>query len=110
GFLTLQTDFINPLDDKTKLEGGLKATLRDNRSDNARFVLADGQNDWRQITQLSDHYKFDDDVFAAYLQAGRQWDNWGIQAGLRAESSLYRGALTDRDSSFTISYPISLFP
>ena len=32
------------------------------------------------------------------------------QAGLRAESSIYSGALIDRDSSFTIAYPISLFP
>lgn len=109
-FLTLQTDFINPIDDKTKLEGGLKATLRDNRNDNANYLLNSSENSWQQITQLSDHYKFDDNVFAAYLQAGRQWDNWGIQAGLRAESSFYRGTLTDQDSSFTISYPVSLFP
>lgn len=110
GFLTLQSDFVNPLDERTKLEGGVKATLRNNRNDNMSFVLADGANDWLQISQLSDHFKFNDNVFAAYLQASRQYDKWGIQAGLRAESSYYHGALTDRDSSFTIAYPISLFP
>ncbi len=109
-FLTLQTDFVNPINDKTKIEGGLKATLRDNRSDNANFVFDDAENGWQQILQISDHYKFDDDVYAAYLQASHQRGKWGFQAGLRAESSFYRGALTDRDSSFTIAYPISLFP
>jgi outer membrane receptor protein involved in Fe transport len=110
GFLTLQSDFINPLDDKTKLEGGVKATLRDNRNDNMSFYFDSEDNDWVQVSQLSDHYKFDDDIYAAYLQASRQSDKWGIQAGLRAESSFYRGALTDRDSSFRIEYPFSVFP
>lgn len=109
-FMTLQTDFVNPLNENTKIEGGLKATLRDNRNDNANFVFSDPENDWQQIIQISDHFKFSDDVFAAYIQGSQQRGDWGIQAGLRAESSFYTGELTDRDSSFTISYPISLFP
>lgn len=109
-FITVQTDFINPINEHTKIEGGLKATMRDNRNDNANFVFNNPENDWTQISQISDHYKFDDDVYAAYIQASHQRGNWGIQAGLRAESSFYKGALTDRDSSFTIAYPISLFP
>lgn len=109
-FVTLQTDFVNPLSESTKIEGGLKATLRDNRNDNANFVYSDTENNWLQIAQISDHYKFNDNVYAAYIQGSHQRGNWGIQAGLRAESSLYTGALTDRDSSFSIAYPISLFP
>lgn len=109
-FLTLQTDFVNPLSDQTKIEGGVKATLRNNRNDNMNFVFSDEINDWEQISQISDHFKFDDDIYAAYLQGSHQAGNWGVQAGLRAESSFYRGALTDRDSSFSIVYPISLFP
>ncbi|MDX1907000.1 MAG: outer membrane beta-barrel protein [Bacteroidia bacterium] len=109
-FITLQTDFINPLSDKTKLEGGLKATIRDNENDTKNFVFSESNDLWVQFAQLSDRYQFDDDVYAAYLQLGHQQGAWGIQAGLRAESSLYRGALTDLDSSFTIAYPISLFP
>ncbi len=109
-FVTLQTDFVNPINDKTKIEGGLKATMRDNRNDNANFVYSDAESNWQQVSQISDHYKFDDDVYAAYIQGSHQRGDWGIQAGLRAESSVYKGALTDRDSSFTIAYPISLFP
>ncbi len=109
-FLTLQSDFVNPLNDKTKIEGGIKATIRDNRNDNTNTVFNALTNEWNQVPQISDHFRFDDDVYAAYLQGSRQSGSWGIQAGLRAESSLYQGALTDRDSSFTISYPISLFP
>lgn len=109
-FVTFQTDFINPLNENTKLEYGLRAALRTNRNDNMNFVFSAADNDWKQVAQLSDHYKFDDNVFAAYLQGSRQFGAWGVQAGLRAESSFYTGALTDRDSSFTIQYPLSLFP
>lgn len=108
-FLTLQSDFINPIG-KGKIEGGIKATLRTNRSDNMSYFYNAGENIWVQTPQLSDHYKFNDDVYAAYIQGSREYGKWGIQAGLRAESSFYRGALTDRDSSFTIAYPVSLFP
>lgn len=109
GFLTMQSDFINPIG-KGKIEGGVKATLRDNRSDNMSYFFNAGENVWTQVSQLSDHYKFSDDVYAAYLQGSREYGKWGIQGGLRAESSFYGGALTDRDSSFTIAYPVSLFP
>ncbi|MCA0238856.1 MAG: outer membrane beta-barrel protein [Bacteroidetes bacterium] len=109
-FFTLQSDFVNPIGDKGKIEGGIKATLRDNRNDNKSTYFDAAENVWLQASQLSDHYKFSDDVYAAYLQGSRTFGKWGVQGGLRAESSFYTGALTDRDSSFTIAYPISLFP
>ncbi|MEI6410755.1 MAG: outer membrane beta-barrel protein, partial [Bacteroidota bacterium] len=109
-FVTFQSDFVNPITDKIKLEGGVRASVRRNRSDNASSIFDATENAWAPISNLADHYKFSDDVYAAYGQFSQQFDNWGYQVGLRAESSRYSGALTDRDSSFTISYPISLFP
>ena len=109
-FITFQSDFVNPLGDNKKLEGGIRAALRRNRNDNenAFLNLADGV--WVPVTSLADHFKFSDDVYAAYGQFSQQFSNWGYQIGLRAESSFYGGALTDRDSSFQINYPLSLFP
>jgi outer membrane receptor protein involved in Fe transport len=109
-FLTLQTDYVNPLNDKIKIESGLRATLRTNRNENMNFVFDNDANDWLQRSQLTDRYKFFDDVFGAYIQGSRQSGSWGIQAGLRAEGSYYKGELIDRDSSFVIAYPFSLFP
>ncbi len=107
-FLTLQTDFINPLNKQMKLEGGLRASMRNNKNDQENSFLKDGV--WENVYSLADHYKFNDDVFAAYGQFSHQFPTWGYQVGLRAESSVYKGELTDRDSSFTIGYPLSLFP
>ncbi len=109
-FFTLQTDFVTLLGKSTKLEGGLKAILRDNRNDNLTSVYDDQDGSWQEIDQMSNQFSFNDNVFAAYLQAGQTFGQWGLQAGLRAESSFYTGNLIDQDSSFTINYPISLFP
>jgi outer membrane receptor protein involved in Fe transport len=109
-FVTFQSDFVNPITDKIKLEGGVRASVRRNKSDNASTIFNSTENNWELLSNLADHYKFSDDVYAAYGQFSQQFDKWGYQVGLRAESSRYSGALTDRDSSFTIAYPISLFP
>lgn len=109
-FVTFQSDLVYPLENQWKIETGVRAAMRRNRNDNsnARFDPADGE--WVPSFSLTDHYKFSDDVYAAYGTLSRQQAKWSYQVGLRAESSIYSGALTDRDSSFTIAYPISLFP
>ncbi|MBK8556301.1 MAG: outer membrane beta-barrel protein [Lewinellaceae bacterium] len=109
-FMTFQSDFVNPISDKVKIEGGVRAALRSNTNDNANYFFNQADNDWVQTNSLSDHYKFSDNVYAAYGTYSQQFKRWGYQVGLRAESSIYTGALTDRDSSFSIAYPISLFP
>lgn len=109
-FLTVQTDFVNPISKTMKVEGGLRASMRENTNDQGNFFTDPNTGNEVQVTSLADHYKFDDDVYAAYGQFSHQFASWGYQIGLRAESSVYKGALTDRDSSFTISYPFSLFP
>ncbi|MEY3050698.1 MAG: hypothetical protein RLY31_483 [Bacteroidota bacterium] len=107
--VTFQTDFVNPLSDQLKWEGGLRASLRKNVNMNKNQVLnTDGS--WNTVESFANNFAFFDNVFAAYSQLGHQFDNWGYQVGLRAESSFYGGELTDRDSSFQINYPISLFP
>lgn len=109
-FVTIQSDFVNPLNEKSKLEGGVRAYVRVNKNDNYNAYFSAPENEWVSVYGLSDHFKYTDQIYAAYSQFSQQYGKWGYQVGLRAESSLYQGALTDRDSSFTIAYPISLFP
>jgi outer membrane receptor protein involved in Fe transport len=88
----------------------VRVAMRRNKNDNENAIFNQDDNVWVPVTNLADHFKFNDDVYAAYGQFSHQFPNWGYQVGLRAESSFYGGALTDRDSSFQINYPISLFP
>ncbi|MDX2250365.1 MAG: TonB-dependent receptor [Bacteroidia bacterium] len=109
-FITVQSDFVNPINSKMKLEGGVRAALRINSNDieNTYYDPLTGQ--WVVISSFADNYKFNDDVYAAYGQFSHQFKTWGYQAGLRAESSIYSGELIGTDSSFTIAYPLSFFP
>lgn len=109
-FVTLQTDFVNPLTAKMKLELGARAALRTYQSENesARFNFLSGQ--FERTPGFADRYKFDDQVYAAYGTLSHSFPKWGYQVGLRAESSRYVGTLLDIDSTFQNDYPVSLFP
>lgn len=107
--VVMQTDYVNPLNDKSKIEMGLRAQLRKTNSDNS-FYYDDGTGKWVLQTASQISYKSDDQVYAAYASFTSKIKNFGYQLGLRAESSDYHGELTKTSEVFDIKFPISLFP
>jgi len=106
--LVMQTDFENPINDKSKFETGARAQFRTNESANAFYTDINGQ--WvLQPSSVAD-YESEDHVFAAYATYSNQAKNFGYQLGLRAESSDYDGTLLKTGEEFNTNYPISLFP
>ncbi len=61
----------------------------------------------------SNHFLYNENINAAYLNWNKQWKKWGMQAGLRAEQTHAHGHQLGNevagDSSFTKNY-INLFP
>lgn len=108
-FLTLQTDYENPLSKVTKIEGGARAAIRHFESENHIYQLDDSTNDYFEIPDLN-NYKYDDQVYAGYTTFSNEINKFKYQAGLRVESSFYTGTLTDADTSFKNNFPLSLFP
>lgn len=107
--VVIQTDFVNPITDKSKFEVGLRAQLRKNSSSNS-FYYADADDKWIFQPSSQVNYKSDDQVYAAYASYSNQIRNFGYQLGLRAESSNYNGELLGTGQIFKIDFPISLFP
>lgn len=107
-FLTIQSDFVNPLRNGMKFETGVRAAIRNFRSENDSYLFIN--NEYVLAPNFAGHYKYNDQVYAAYGTFSKSYVKWGFQAGLRAESSTYTGYLIDTDTSFTNNYPISLFP
>ena len=104
-FLTLQSDFVNPITKKMKIETGIRAALRNFTSQNNNYL----ENVFNPAT--SSNYTFNDQVYAAYATFSQEvGKRLTYQAGLRAESSFYTGELVDSSKTFTNQYPISLFP
>lgn len=104
----LQTDFVNPIDDKSKLEAGLRAQLRKNSSANAFYLGEDDKWILQPASQID--YRSNDQIYAAYVTYSRQLKSFGYQLGLRAESSQYEGELLRTGEVFNIDFPVSLFP
>lgn len=91
---SLKADYTRIFSNSLKLEAGAK--LSRVRSDNElRYAVLKG-TDWHNDTSKSNHFIYDENVSAAYLNASRQWEAISVQAGLRAEYSATKGnSLTD---------------
>jgi outer membrane receptor protein involved in Fe transport len=108
--IVLQTDFVNPLSDKSKLEMGLRASVSNSTSTNAFYIVnpLTGQLTLQPSSQVD--FENEDYVFAAYTTFSNKIKDFGYQLGLRAESSGYDGMLLKTNESFSNEFPISFFP
>lgn len=103
-----QTDYVHPIGERGKLEGGLRAALRtinnafrlEELNDNGQFVPNPAFNDELEYTE---------NVYAAYLIAANEWDKWGLQVGLRTELSDISALLLESEVQNDQNY-LNLFP
>lgn len=111
---TFQADYENPLSDDSKFEAGVRTAIRDfnNLSDQFRYDYT--TSTYVLVPFISNKYKFNDQVSAAYASYSFKVNKWSYQVGLRAESSNYTGTLLNSkgldSASFKVTYPLSLFP
>lgn len=103
-----QTDYTNPINDKSKFEIGIRASVRKVDSRNNFFDGTSGV--YVYDSALSVNYNSTDKVYAAYSTYTNQIKSFGYQLGLRVESSDYQGNLPDRKQQFSTEYPVSFFP
>ena len=108
-YFTVQTDFSNPITKTMKIEMGVRAAFRNFTSFNDNYMLnTTGQ--YSLVPALSNTYKFNDALYAAYTTFAQQFKKFSYQIGLRLESSEYKGNLISKSQHFSNSYPFSLFP
>ncbi len=109
-FLTIQSDYENPLTDNSKLELGVRAAIRKFQNISEQYYYNYLSGSFEPLPSISNKYRFTDQVYAAYGTYSLKLKKWNYQFGLRAESSNYDGTLLGRDSSFRVNFPLSLFP
>jgi outer membrane receptor protein involved in Fe transport len=115
-FMTLQTDYTDPINANAKLEMGLRAQTRKVSSFND-ISIKNGSGISVKIPQLSSLYDNSESVYAGYANFTGKVKNFGYQLGLRAESSSYEGdvktvAYSGKDTllQYGNSFPLSFFP
>ena len=109
-FFTGQMDYTDPINDKMKLEAGLRAAIRNYSSFNENYSYSDISNKYEPVPGLDSRYEYDDQVYAAYTTFSQKIKNFTYQLGGRIESSNYDGKLLDSNQEFHNSYPFSFFP
>ncbi|WP_143309284.1 TonB-dependent receptor domain-containing protein [Chitinophaga vietnamensis] len=90
-FITLQTDYTDPIGKTGKLELGAKATLRDYTSRYDVYNQDTLTGAFPHIDSLSTNYKYKEQIYAAYVNYSDAIGNFGYQLGLRAEQYIYSG-------------------
>jgi outer membrane receptor protein involved in Fe transport len=105
---TFQSDYTLPLSKATKLEAGVRTTIRQRNNVNDNYFLTNGT--YQLVPSAVSNYSNTDNVYAAYATVSSSIKDFSYKLGLRAESSSYTGTLTNTGEKFKSSYPISLFP
>lgn len=108
--MVIQTDFVNPLNDRSKIEAGLRVAYNDNNSSNNISIFNQNTGEYELSPLLSSDFKSRQTVYAGYATYSSKIKNFGYQLGLRAESSLFHGDLPTKGESFDTDFPLSLFP
>lgn len=106
-FITIQTDYANPITKNIKLETGLRAQINKVENNNQTYYINGSES--VKVPQAGIDYTNTNNVYAAYATITSSIKKFGYQVGLRAERSDYTGILNDT-GKFTNNYPISLFP
>lgn len=103
----VQADYVHPLSESTTFEMGYRANLRDLQNDYLVETLTEGV--WVNETGLSNNFRYDEDVHAAYAIYGHKMEKISYQLGLRVEATDINVELLQTDKSFPKNYT-NLFP
>jgi hypothetical protein len=99
--INFQLDFVNPVNDYTKFETGVKGIYQESTSSSSTFNSPYIPGDqFVTDTTLTNAYSIDNFITAAYINYSSKLWGIGYQGGLRFEDSYYKGLLTNKNQSF----------
>jgi len=103
-----QIDYVDPINEYSKLELGIKSNAKRSVNSNTTSSAIDNEDFYTKDSVMSNDYQIDDMVNAAYANLnGKVSGNLYYQAGLRFEGSYYFGKIKDKNQTFSYNYPSS---
>jgi hypothetical protein len=85
-----KSDYTHPMKNKFALDAGIKMSLVKNNNNSGYFDRLD-----KQVYENSNHFLFDENINAAYVNTRKSWKKLGIQSGLRFENTQLKGKLEE---------------
>ena len=103
---SVKSDYTHPLKKGGRFEAGIKSSYvkNDNLVDYERLHADKWIPDAR-----SNHFVYDENINAAYLNMNKQIKKWNLQGGLRLENTIAKGYQVTNDSTFKRNFT-NLFP
>ncbi len=104
-----KADYSQPLKKGFTFEAGLKTSIvkSDNDAEYSLYNPTDGK--WEADDTLSNHFIYNENINAAYVNLKKQWKKFGMQTGLRAEQTVSNGMQQVNDTALHKNY-LQLFP
>lgn len=107
-YIVWQLDYENPILENMMLETGLRAAYKQSFADFEVFFKEDIDSDFIQDNSLSNYFRVDDFVGAAYANLKGKIGSIGWQAGLRYEQTNFVAEQLVSGEKFSYIYPSSL--
>lgn len=104
---SIKADYVHPLKKQLKLEAGFKLSYVNADNDLAYYNTSSGTPVFDP--NQSNHFIYDENINAAYLNVSKEWKKVNIMVGLRTEQTNIKGNQLATSEKFDSSY-IKLFP
>ena len=107
---SFKSDYSRPLKNGGVIEGGYKVSF--SKTDNVADYRDVINGEEVQNTNMSNHFRYNEMINAAYVNFNTNWKRFSFQTGLRLENTYSKGnqlASTDPTAKFKRSYT-NLFP
>lgn len=105
---SIKADFAWPLSEKTKFETGIKASVVNADNDVQFFDQSDFGHPVFDST-VSNHFLYEENINAAYVNLSFTWPAFSLQSGLRVENTQADGLQLINGNTFDRNYT-NLFP
>jgi iron complex outermembrane receptor protein len=102
---TFQFDFTNPLTDSSKFEWGIKSNYKIQQSELTSNMLDYTTGYFTRDSSLSNDYRINDLINAAYVTYSSYLGSIAYQAGVRLEQTQFTAELLDKNQTFEYAYP-----
>jgi outer membrane receptor protein involved in Fe transport len=105
--ITLQGNYVYPMNEDGRIEAGYKAAIRDMKMH--YDYNTDSAGHWISQEELKNHYDYSDQLYAVYGLYGNALGKFKYQAGLRFEQVWTNSRVALTDSSYNTRYS-SFYP
>lgn len=107
-YLVWQLDYTNPIHENANFDWGYRFGYKQSFSDFMVEYFDTSNSNYQSNSGLTNNYRIDDFVGAAYINYARKYKKFGYQAGLRFEQTYFVANSTNTNETFSFIYPVNI--